>query len=408
MNDQPTNQPNAPREEPPMGMRPEGAPNTYQPSRPGSVEEPAPLDPLVAPMGTPDAGKARPKRKKGVIVAIVIAVLVVLGASAAAAYKFWYQNPDKVIGDALMNAADADSLAFTGVMTGSGETSGSMSLSGALTQTGGKLDFDADLKRDGKAMALKGGGLYDDKGDLYLKLGNIKELVESQMGPTPTLSANAQKIIDDFIAKIDDKWIKVSADELKNFSADMAKKQQCFHDAIKKIQSDKAVSDELVTLYKSNPFLTVKKELGSKDGSLGYEMGEDTGKRKAFIAGLKETSYYKTLQECDESITIDDNATDTQSEAKEERVEVWVSRWSHEFTKVSVVSNESKPSEKSTVTFEPKFNEDVTISAPSESKSLKELGEDFQALQMAIMMEQMQQAQGVQMPAGSAGFSTAL
>lgn len=406
MNDQPTNQPDEPREQPPIGMRPEGTPSPYQPTRPEEMHRPAPLEPLVAPTGTPDPGKARPKRRKGVIIAIIIAIVVVLGASAAAAYKFWYQNPNKVIGDALMNAAQAKTVKFSGVMTGSGDVTGSVTVNGATTRGAGMLDFSADFKKDGTQIKLTGGGIYDDKGDLYLKLGNIDELIKSQTGPVD-MSATMQKIMNDFIAKVDDKWIKVSADELKNFSPEMAKTQKCIQDATKKLQDDKAVTDEIVELYKKHPFLIVKKELGSKDGSLGYEMGEDTGKFKEFTKGLKDTTYFKTLHECDSSTTFDDTSTDKPSSDREERIEIWISRWSHEFTKMTVVTDESKPDKKATFTFEPTFNEDVTVAAPSESKNLKELGEDFQAFQMEIMTEQMQ-SQGMQMPTGSGSLSSRL
>lgn len=53
-----------------------------------SPEDPAPLRPLVTPGGTPDQGKVPPKRKKGVVVAVILAVVVVLGAGVAALYVF--------------------------------------------------------------------------------------------------------------------------------------------------------------------------------------------------------------------------------------------------------------------------------------------------------------------------------
>lgn len=406
MNEQPSNpyQPE-PRDQPPIDPQPPVDPpqNPWQPAEIEPATEPQPsfTPPAVEPQPQPPK-----RRKKGMIIAIIIAIIVVLGAGAAAAYKFWYQNPQKVISDAVVNAMQAKTTTFNGKIEGSGPTKIAVTMKGGFTRGTGSADVTATFTFDDKQYTVDGGAIYDDKSDFYVKVNNLDDLVKDQRQQIP---ATMQSLVDDFIAKINSRWIRISSDDIKGFSEELAKSQSCIQDAYEKFQDDKSVSSEIIDLYKQHPFVTIKDELGSKNGSLGYTLGIDEAKSRDYGNGLKDTKLYKSLHECDKNITIDDEMADSTSEAADDdtKTEVWVSRWTHELTNITATVNESKPDEKMTTSFDFAFNKDFSVKAPDDAKSIKDLMQDLQDLQNAVMMEQLK-AQGVTTDTGNSSFSSEL
>jgi hypothetical protein len=195
------------------------------------------------------------------------------------------------------------------------------------------------------------------------------------------MPASARQIVSDFVKKINDQWIVISNEKIKTFSDTYAKMQKCTQNAVDKIQSDKTYSSEIIDLYKKHPFLKITKELGAKDGSLGYEVRDDTAAGKAFGEGFKNTKTYKMLHDCDSSFTVDttesSEATDTTT------VQLWVSRWSHELTKVTASDKDDDGT--TSISFEPVFNKGADVKTPANAKSVDELMNDIQQLESALL-----------------------
>lgn len=336
----------------------------------------APSSPLEAPV--------KKTKKKWLVAGVIAAILVVLAGGSALAYKFWYQNPEKVVTDGLVNAMAAETMKFklTGDMKSS--TPGTIMITGALKSGAFSADADMKMKVSGTDVELKGSGLMDEKGDLYLKISNLNTLVDKALGQNKAqLPAQMSSAIYGFVTKVNDKWVKISSDDLKTFSESMAKQQSCMSGTFKKLREDKAMKTEVSDLYKKHKFITVSKELGSKDGSLGYELSSNDNQAKEFTKGLKDTQFYKSLHDCDKNFTIDENDAKDSTSSNNTKVQVWISRWSHDITKVTAeVKDEAAPG---TITFEPTFGEPVTIETPNESMSVKELTQEITNFQKAVM-----------------------
>lgn len=344
--------------------------------------DPIPVQPdhtLQAPPAPVLISPSKPKRKLLLVGIIIAAVLAVLAGSGVLAYKFWYQNPDKVVGDALLHLMTTKSLSYDG--TFDGEKDGLKmvgTFSGSSKDGAGQMTGDVTYKMEGKTFTLGVGGVVDTKGTIYLKVNGLNSLVSAYLGTVPPA---AQDTVDQILGKVNDKWIKLSAEDTKSFSKSYAKTQKCLADAGQKLRSDKAVSSEVTDAYKHNKFITVSKELGSESDSLGYRLTTDTAKGRAFIAELKKTKFYTQLHDCDANITLNNTDLD-----KEEGVttDLWVDRWSHEITKFTV--NGDKDGLKLNAVIKPKFNQAQDIKSPEKWITPEQLQQEITSLTQSLFM----------------------
>jgi hypothetical protein len=359
-----------------------------QPSEVPEPLQPLPPQPISPVVETPPAGlpmapqqKLRPKWLLPVIIA---AVLVVLGGSSALAYKFWYQNPQKVIGDGLMHAIEAKSMTYKAMVQHKG-TSGTVNVvvTGVSKDGANSANTSVGMVVDGKTYTLKGSVVVNKNSDIYLKVANVDTLLADFEAQLPV---SARQVVTDFVKKINDQWIVISNEKIKTFSDAYAKMQKCTQSVVEKIQSDKSYSSEIVDLYKAHPFLKITKELGSKDGSLGYEVSDNQKEDKAFSEGVKNTKAYKMLHECDSSLTID--TQETSGTTSTTTVQIWVSRWSHEITKIT--ANDKDDDGTTAISFEPVFNTGSEVKAPAKAKSVDELMNDIQQLESALLEASME------------------
>lgn len=340
--------------------------------RTAEIEDSSRMD-VVNPASAP----ATPvKKRNGLVISLVIAALVLLGLGLA--YVYWYQNPNKVVSDAVINALAADSLTYTGTVTTVGSTKMVATLDGGVAMDGATVNAKFAFDVEGKKYTLDGNGVIDEKSDLYVKVRNIDGLVNNYRRAIP---ADSQKLFDQIIDKIDDKWIKVSSEDVKSYSANAANIQKCTAELANKIQNDKNLEAELINAYKKHPFITIDESLGVKDGSLGYTLSSDQNVTKDFTKEYKNTSLYQSMVKCDSSFAIKDE--DILRQYKDEpgnkaTVDVWVDRWTHQITNV-VMKNEDKTGE-ANVSFKPKFNRPVAIVPPKDSTTLEQLQKDVQAL----------------------------
>lgn len=316
------------------------------------------------------------KKRKGPLISLIGTALVLLGLGLA--YVYWYQNPNKVVSDAVINALAADSLTYTGTVTTVGPTKMVATLDGGAALDGATVNAKFAFDVEGKKYTLDGNGVIDEKSDLYVKVRNIDGLVNNYRRAMPP---DSQKLFDQIIDKIDDKWIKISSEDVKSYSANVANIQKCTAELASKIKNDKNVEAELINAYKKHPFITIDKSLGAKDGSLGYTLSSNQSVTKDFTKEYKNTSLYQSTVKCNSSFAIKDE--DILQQYKDEpgnqaTVDLWVDRWTHQITNV-VMKNEDKTGEVN-VSFKPKFNRPVAIVPPKDSTTLEQLQNDVQEL----------------------------
>ena len=316
------------------------------------------------------------KSKKGLIITLIATAVLLLGLGLA--YVYWYQNPNKVVADAFLHALDSKTVTYTGAVTSAGASKVVVTMNGGATADGSTVNAKLDYEVDGKKYSLDGNGIIDKKNDVYFKVQNIDSLVNNYRRSIP---ANSQGLFDQVIDKVNDKWVKISSEDIKSFSPEIIKTQECLTQSMNDLQNDAAVKNQLVDTYKKHPFIAIDKTLGAKNGSLGYALKTDTEVEKNFEKEFKNTSFYKSLVKCDSSFANEDEDqlkeyTDTFDENV--TTELWVDRWSHQITKLAVKQDDKEQT--INVAIEPKFNQSVTIVAPKDVTTIQQLQQDIQAL----------------------------
>lgn len=313
-----------------------------------------------------------PARRKGLLAGLLSLIVVLI--VGALTYAYWYQNPNRVVADGIMQALNSRSLTYTGVFASNSGNKITADFNGVADAQGGSVDMKLHLSALNKKYTIDGSGLLSDKGDLYFKVKNIDELVQNYRKSVPVSS---QGLFDQIVAKINDKWIKISSDDLKSYSPEVATAQRCLTDAFKRMQTDETLRSEAVMAYKQHPFIMIEKTLGSKNGSLGYLLTIDSAKAKSFATAFRATALYKTLHACDKNLElkVGDLKADNQKN-QNTNVELWVNNWTHQITKVVVADKKNTTS----LTVMPSFNKPVSVNAPRESTTLDQLQKDVQDL----------------------------
>lgn len=335
------------------------------------------------------------KKKTFLIGGIVAGVLILLSGGSALAYNVWYQNPDKVVHDAIINAVAAETVSATGKLTvETDDFTMQLDVTSKSNLSEGAADITAKInaKEVDLSLELDGSGVVKD-GAYYFKLDNATEVLEAykKSGNDPMPPA-----ADAIVKKIDGRWISVKPSDYKEISEAMAKQQTCLTDAVAKVQDDAAMRKEITDLYRANRIVAVKEKLGSQvindTGSLGYKVQFDTDATEAVIRGMSDTEFGKSIKKCDSQIDFNKVADDfaktfkeSSKDAPEFTVELWVSRFGHEVTRF-IVNGGDKEGVIDLVV-DPVFNEDISVEEPSDAISIQELFEDIFRMMMTSQME---------------------
>ena len=336
-----------------------------------ATETPAPM------MASQTQPKAPNKKKKFIIGGIIAGAVLLLGGGTYAAYALWYQNPEKVLTDAVSNLIRAKTATYSGTLAmDTKDVKVRVVFDGKqASELNGEGNAKITLTSQGKDFVVNGSALVDKDGNLFFKVGNLKTILDDVLKQSGMTSSP----FDELVAKIDNKWIRVSADDLAEYDKDAGKAQACLTDTMKKIQNDKTVHDSLVKAYENNKFVVIDSSLPGRTingvDSMGYKLSLNNEAAKKFAEAVNEMQFMKDLQKCDssfESFKLD--ASDMKSSTgttSTETVEVSVSRWSHEFTQLKVTGKDDDASGE--FILEPIFGKDVTVAAPSDFMTLKEL-----------------------------------
>ena len=332
-----------------------------------------------APLETNSTPPTKKRPMKLIIAALLAAVAIVLIGGSVLGYTMWYQNPDKVVHDAVVNALKAKTGTAKGSITytsddfkldikldsKSGETGGDFTVITNMTVTGD------ETQQEFSATGM--GRIVDDT--LYIKVSGVRGIVEDiamqSGGQIPEYAS-------DIFEKIEDRWISIKASDYQEASEDIASQQTCMLDLFEKLQSDSAVTNELADLYRKNQVLIVEDELGSREvngaDSFGYKITFDQDAAASFVTELEKTTYGKELKKCDEDINFNDIADDLTKEMSEHEdepvIELWVSKIGHEITEVAMYGQNNGTDELN-INLQPTFNDDVTVEIPEGATSFK-------------------------------------
>lgn len=334
-----------------------------------------PTDPVVAPV--------KPgffKRKKLVIGLIIASFIVIAGGVSAFAMTSWYQNPERVLADSVIQAVTARASIYTGDFNyeGSGvKVKVSVTTKQANLVTG-SVDVAISVDYSGKNYSINTSALYDNAGDLYIKLSNLKAIVaEAKKALNISDGSAIATAVDKLVTKIDGTWVKISNADLAKYSESASKSKSCMNDTLTKLKSDSAAVTQMADIYRKNAFVIIDKDLGLKDGNFSYEVKLSIPIAKSFVKGIKETETYKSMVACDKSFAIDENsikddAANTSSNPKDKAtLTISADQWSHKMTKIEAKGNSGDSTFLATIV--PSYNQTVTIETPADSMSLTQL-----------------------------------
>lgn len=372
-NTAPVSTPSSPWSMPSSSSEPDPYPGPL--STPTSEILPAPVD--VVPIQTANLMPRKNRRK--LIIGIVVAVVIVLICGLSAfAITSWYQNPQKVITDSLIDAITAKTSIYTGTIKvddSSNNTKLSVDITTKQADATGSLVAKLVLTAGGKDYSVSGNALVDKSGDIYFKVENLGGIVTTAKASIGIASDTTVSLaVDNLVKKIDGTWIRISSVDLKQYNQDYSASQTCLNDTVKKFKDDKAAIAEVTNLYRSDPFIVVDKELGQTGGSFGYQIKQSNSALKAFANGLQNTKVYKSLHGCDNSFVINENdigVASSDNSSKDNTFKLWVSVWTHQITRIEL--NGKSGSSTTTASLEPKYNQTVDITAPAKSITLADL-----------------------------------
>ncbi|HEY8885930.1 MAG TPA: hypothetical protein VIM31_00295 [Candidatus Microsaccharimonas sp.] len=331
---------------------------------------------IDAPIPNATIPKKSPKKKLIILGAIIVGALALLGGGTAAAYNLWYQNPDKVVLEAVSSLLQSGTSTHkVSVDIKTKDTTVTVTLDAKLAESpASQTDIAAKISYSGKDYNVKGSVLTDKDGNLYFKLNDVKTLLTQVAGEGVDLSA-----FNTVITKVDGQWIKISSSDLKSVSDEYSKTQTCATDALKSLDQ-KAATDEITAVYKKNDFIAVGDKIGVKDidgvASLGYKVTLDEAKAKTFYTALGETKVGKALTACDSSFSFKagdlDSSTDTSKTTND--IQVWSSRFGHQLKELDITSKDQDTT--ATIVWNPTFVKGVTVSAPTTSIPFSEVTTD--------------------------------
>lgn len=328
----------------------------------------------------------RPKKKKtGLIIGVVLGVIVLIAiVSAALVYFLWWQNPEKMVTDAISSAIMSKKMTADGKVVVDIRDQGKIELNVKTATDSGKskVNIDAKLNIKGveKSIPLDGDMVLGDDGTIYVKINNFKDLYSSLLEVVMESSSGGKmsraqieayrdqtlKKLNSEINKMNGTWMKVSPDEIGD-------EYKCGIDALKKFQNDESARKELAQLYQKNSFFTIKdSKISDRNGGRGFELQGDNSKLSKFSDELKNSSAGKALGKCGKSNSYKSSESSSIDTAS---LKVWVDRSSHELKALELKGDSKKVSVE--ISFDIDVNKSEEIKIPSSAESLKEFIEGF-------------------------------
>jgi len=348
---------------------------------PASVAPP----PLAPPSATSPAPVPPKKRRKLLPILIVVGVLALLGGGMAAAYTMWYQNPDRVMAEAMANMLESKQMQQSTVIT-----SDSVIPLGVFTMKFSKVSFEStndsesnnsmnlglDVDLNGRPYKLGGQAVTTKNGDLYFKLNDTKGTYAKFLKDIGTGDITLSPRANELMAEIENTWVKADMNSQDDSTGKLGCIAKEFND------SNEDIVLFMKETYADSPFLVVDEKLTPKDGNLGYRVKLDQVKAIEFLNKLGDKDELKGIKKCIGGETADDvrdRLSESEKKEADPTVDIWVSRWSHKLQEVDyTLGNEAVGL--SSDQFQLKFNgttklnydEDVTVTVPSDARSMQD------------------------------------
>lgn len=375
-----------------------------QPTEPTVQPQPAVggtpnVTPAPQPISTVQPVTQPPKssKKRMIISGVILAVLLLLGIGAFLGYNYLNNKPEKVLADALTNTmsdiVEKKPASTIGqlVFESKGDTPVKATIAFDGKYSGENSQGSAELTVDfsGKTYNIKTSAVVFGEEEVYFKIENLKRTIADIINSRPELDSYSE-VIDPLISKIDNRWIRITKDDLKDLGmADEQTVDKCSN-ALQNIKLSKEDKKQLKKLFKENQFIiaseTLQSETVADESSFHYKLDFNNSAAENFakqVISLKSFEGVKNDCGIDEE-DIEDGfkqGSETSQRNNEPKpvVELWVGKNSRRPTKFRVSANNKEV----VVDFDTqvKFSDQtVNIEKPSSSVSIKELQAEFEKL----------------------------
>ncbi|RYF27842.1 MAG: hypothetical protein EOO17_05660 [Chloroflexi bacterium] len=228
--------------------------------------------------------------KKRTIIGALVAVLLILAIAAGTYAYMWYQSPERIILNAVLNTANSSSIGFQGKASLS---SADMSVKGRMVDDKMALSGSGTITLAGKKMDLNGDVLLiGDK--TYVKSNQLGDIAPEAFGVADNAVAmNALNMIKE---KVNSQWVELDSNSSKILSGG-DESSACLADFMQKVAPSQPAKLQLVDLYRQNPFIKIATKSHDAQQAV-YNLSIDLEKFLAFKVALKKTELHKTMISC--------------------------------------------------------------------------------------------------------------
>lgn len=328
------------------------------------------------------------KRRTGLIIGIVTGSVVLVALIVLTLlYFLWWQNPQRMVNNAVAQLALTKKGVVSGKLTAENDEL-SMTVDFKGVSNAPKSSAEADLTVKFKErpslgeVQLKLETVVADSETMYVKVDGLMTLLRKALGSSFTLDSGLGgtsysrselqmlSILGPVVRKADGNWVKISTKNLTGVDAN----SDCVTGLMKKLQSNDKARQELADIYRKNGFLVVKRSIEDKNGARGFEIDlkSDAAKDKAkkFAEELNKTDVGRDLKRCFEKDSTRDGAS-KKTAADNATLKIWVDGWSH--TLRSVELSGSQDGTKISMSFDLQLDKEQEVKVPTDAKDLKEV-----------------------------------
>lgn len=328
------------------------------------------------------------KRRTGLIIGIVTGSVVLVALIVLTLlYFLWWQNPQRMVNNAVAQLALTKKGVVSGKLTAENdELSMTVDFKGVsnVPKSSAEADLTVKFKEQPSLgeVQLKLETVVADSETMYVKVDGLMTLLRKALGSSFTLDGGLGgtsysrsevqmlSVLGPVVRKADGNWVKISTKNLTGVDAN----SDCVTGLMKKLQSNDKARQELADIYRKNGFLVVKRSIEDKNGARGFEIDlkSDAAKDKAkkFAEELDKTDVGRDLKRCFEKDSTRDGAS-KKTAADNATLKIWVDGWSH--TLRSVELSGSQDGTKISMSFDLQLDKEQEVKVPTDAKDLKEV-----------------------------------
>lgn len=282
----------------------------------------------------PEQSNAKQKKKSLKLPLIILAAVIILGAGSAAAYfgVIVPNQPQNVLQAALINSVKENYISYNGSLSSS--TNSSSGSSSAISGLAGKLDFNGQEDTVHKsadvnlALTISGVSVNAElrylNQNVYIKFGDLSNLVTLANGIDPTIGTQAQAVS----SMLSNKWIEIDSTLLNQAGVN------CYLNQNVSLSNNEI--KQVGMLYQKNQFLTIK---SSKSTVLNGQPSEmfnlvvNDDKAANFLNGTNQLPSVQQYNKCGKSTS---NTSTVHSDHKTIPLSLWVDKNSRTVSKISI------------------------------------------------------------------------